>query len=205
MILYRPIDVHELRLVYESEMKRFPPRLPGQPIFYPVLNLQYATEIAERWNATGPSLSGYVTKFVVDDLCAARYEPHQVGAKYHTELWVPAGALLAFNSHISAPIEVVSAFFGENFEGYVPKRFGLKGKNAAKQFAALAHTLDYSGMDFKMEIKANHAAVFLNYAFWGKHDFFSNGIDQSTQSRVLQAIENTWCEAFANMALPKAV
>ncbi|WP_207215851.1 hypothetical protein [Pseudolysobacter antarcticus] len=184
-------------------MKEFPPRLTGQPIFYPVLNLQYASEIAERWNATGPSFSGYVTKFVVDDLCAARYEPHQVGAKYHMELWVPAGELSAFNTHISAPIEVASAFFGENFKGYVPERFGLKGKNVTEQFVALAHTLDYSGMDFKMEIKANHAAVFLNHAFWVQHNFSSSGIDESTQRRVLKAIDNIWYEAFANMVLPK--
>ena len=44
MILYRPVDVNELRRVYESEMKGFPPRLPEQPIFYPVLNFQHASE-----------------------------------------------------------------------------------------------------------------------------------------------------------------
>ena len=42
MILYRPVGLNELRLIYESGLKAFPPRLPEQPIFYPVLNLEYA-------------------------------------------------------------------------------------------------------------------------------------------------------------------
>jgi hypothetical protein len=45
------MDIEELRLVYEAGMKGFPPRKPEQPIFYPVLNLEYANEIAKRWNA----------------------------------------------------------------------------------------------------------------------------------------------------------
>ena len=38
--------MHELRLVYEAGLKAFPPRLPEQPIFYPVLNFGYAEQIA---------------------------------------------------------------------------------------------------------------------------------------------------------------
>ena len=48
MILYRPVGTKELELIKESGYKGFPPRLPDQPIFYPVLNEQYATEIASR-------------------------------------------------------------------------------------------------------------------------------------------------------------
>ena len=53
MILYRPVGTAELELITESGFTRFPPRLPEQPIFYPVLNERYAREIAERWNAGG--------------------------------------------------------------------------------------------------------------------------------------------------------
>ncbi|WP_242608847.1 hypothetical protein [Actinomadura formosensis] len=38
------------------------PRLPHQPIFSPVLNEEYATEIARDWNVPAPG-SGYVTRF----------------------------------------------------------------------------------------------------------------------------------------------
>ena len=36
--LYRPVGSEELRLIAASGFREFPPRLPGQPIFYPVLN-----------------------------------------------------------------------------------------------------------------------------------------------------------------------
>ena len=50
MILYRPVGEQELALIRESGYTAFPPRLPEQPIFYPVLNEQYAVEIASKWN-----------------------------------------------------------------------------------------------------------------------------------------------------------
>ena len=65
--LYRPVGANELALVADSEYKAFPPRLPGQPIFYPVLNQEYATEIARDWNArNSQSPAGYVTRFKVN-------------------------------------------------------------------------------------------------------------------------------------------
>ncbi len=42
MKLYRPVGTKELELVIRSGNKAFPPRLPEQPIFYPVLNEEYA-------------------------------------------------------------------------------------------------------------------------------------------------------------------
>ena len=50
MILYRPVGEAEMRLIAESGYTAFPPRLPEQPIFYPVLDEQYACDIAEKWN-----------------------------------------------------------------------------------------------------------------------------------------------------------
>lgn len=52
--LYRPVGQFELDLICESGYKAFPPRLPYQPIFYPVLNEAYAAQIAREWN-TGDS------------------------------------------------------------------------------------------------------------------------------------------------------
>ena len=68
MILYRPVGSKELELIKKSNYRRFPPRLVEQPIFYPVLNEQYATEIASSWNVKyNEDHRGYVTKFEVDD------------------------------------------------------------------------------------------------------------------------------------------
>ncbi len=46
MILYRPVGLAEYQLIADSGFTAFPPRLPQQPIFYPVLNQQYAYEIS---------------------------------------------------------------------------------------------------------------------------------------------------------------
>lgn len=35
--LYRPIGPEELALIRDAGFRAFPPRLPEQPIFYPVL------------------------------------------------------------------------------------------------------------------------------------------------------------------------
>ncbi len=114
MTLYRPVGTRELSLIAESGYTRFPPRLPEQPIFYPVLNEEYAREIAERWNVKRSSdRKGYVTAFEVDDAYASRFEIHTVGRRCHQELWVPAEELDEFNSHISGLIRVIAAFSNE--------------------------------------------------------------------------------------------
>ena len=110
MLLFRPVGVHELRLVYESGMRAFPPRLPEQPIFYPVLNEGYARQIARDWNTQSPGRAGYVTRFEVDREFASRYPVRQVGGRDIVELWVPAEELDEFNQHIAGLIEVVHEF-----------------------------------------------------------------------------------------------
>lgn len=109
--LYRPTGPNELKLVEESGYKKWPPRLPGQPIFYPVTNEKYAAEIAERWNVADSKV-GYVTKFDVRAEFMRRYEVQQVGASYHTEWWVPAGELEELNENIVGEINVIATFGG---------------------------------------------------------------------------------------------
>ncbi|MCI9351759.1 MAG: hypothetical protein HFF58_00725 [Lawsonibacter sp.] len=84
MILYRPVGEQELALIRESKYTAFPPRLPEQPIFYPVLSEQYAAEIAGKWNTKDPvsGFKGYITRFEVDDGFLARYEVRTVGRSY---------------------------------------------------------------------------------------------------------------------------
>src|SRR5215510_6595314 len=59
--LFRPVGLNELSLIWDSGMREFPPRLPHQPIFYPVANRDYATQIARDWNTKDSSFAGYVT------------------------------------------------------------------------------------------------------------------------------------------------
>ena len=109
MILYRPVGLTEMRLVWESQLRAFPPRLPEQPIFYPVLNFEYASQIASRWNTQTRDFVGYVTRFDVEDEYVSQFERHIVGGRIHEELWIPATDLDDFNQHIIPPIRVVAA------------------------------------------------------------------------------------------------
>lgn len=107
--LYRPVGPKELELIKASGWKEFPPRLPEQPIFYPVMNERYAAQIAKEWNVPA-SGSGYVTKFDVEKNYLARFEVQNVGGIEHNELWVPAEDLPEFNKHIVGLIQVVAEF-----------------------------------------------------------------------------------------------
>jgi hypothetical protein len=107
--LYRPTGPNELALVEASGWRRWPPRLPEQPIFYPVTNEDYAIEIARDWNAPH-SGSGFVTRFEVRAAFMANYEKHVVGAARHEEWWIPAEELEALNDNIVGLIEVIQTF-----------------------------------------------------------------------------------------------
>jgi hypothetical protein len=107
--LYRPVGPKELDLIAASGWKEFPPRLAGQPNFYPVTNEAYATQIARDWNVKETG-AGFVTKFDVDAYFLSRYQVHQVGSKTHTEYWIPAEDLPAFNENIVGLISVISEF-----------------------------------------------------------------------------------------------
>lgn len=99
----------ELELIEKSGWKKFPPRLPEQPIFYPVLNEDYAIQINEQWNVPAYG-SGFVTKFSIDGEYVKKFAEQNVGGEIHNELWVPAEELDEFNEHIIGLIEVTKAF-----------------------------------------------------------------------------------------------
>ena len=115
-ILFRPVGPSELELIARSGFRRFPPRLPEQPIFYPVCNEAYAVEIAERWN-TQQDGRGFVTRFHVLSEFLKSYETHIVGARHHEEYWIPAEELDAFNSAIVGPIDVIKEFANAQLRG----------------------------------------------------------------------------------------
>jgi len=107
--LYRPVGSRELALISASGFSEFPPRLPEQPIFYPVLNEESARQIARDWNVSA-SGAGYVTRFAVKKAFLAKYAERQVGAAVHRELWVPAEGLVELNRNIVGLIEVIAEY-----------------------------------------------------------------------------------------------
>lgn len=110
--LYRPVGPKELKLIEDSGWKAFPPRLPDQPIFYPVMNEDYAIQIARDWSVPA-SGSGYVTRFEVEAGYLSRFEEQVVGGAVHRELWVPAEELEEFDRHIVGQITVTRRFPGK--------------------------------------------------------------------------------------------
>ena len=109
MKLFRPVGQQELALIESLGYRAFPPRLPGQPIFYPVLNEEYAAEIARQWNVHDPASGhiGYVLEFEMDDAYMNRFEPKTVGAAHHREYWIPAKELQEFNKNIIGCIKLI--------------------------------------------------------------------------------------------------
>ena len=107
--LWRPVGPAELDLIQQTGMREFPPRLPEQPIFYPVTTEDYAIKIARDWNVPA-SGAGYVTRFEVRADYLANYEVQEAGGRAHTEYWIPAEDLPAFNAAIVGEIEVVRTF-----------------------------------------------------------------------------------------------
>lgn len=107
--LYRPVGPEELKRIEASGWSAFPPRLPDQPIFYPVMNEDYAIQIARDWNVKA-SGSGFVTRFSVNSCYLEKFPIQTVGGRQHTELWIPAEELGEFNRHIVGKIEVTRSF-----------------------------------------------------------------------------------------------
>ena len=109
VILWRPTGPKELALVEASGWREWPSRLPDQPIFYPVLNEDYATKIARDCDVKA-SGAGFVTRFEVRKEFLDRYEVQQAGGQTILEYWIPAEDLPEFNAYIVGRIELVAEF-----------------------------------------------------------------------------------------------
>jgi hypothetical protein len=95
--------------VEQSGWKAWPPRLPEQPIFYPVTTEEYAIKIARDWNVPA-SGSGYVTRFEVRKDFLDKYDVQLAGGSEHAEYWIPAEELEELNAAIVGQIEVTRTF-----------------------------------------------------------------------------------------------
>jgi hypothetical protein len=107
--LWRPVGPEELALIEQADFRAFPPRLPEQPIFYPVLTEAYAVKIARDWNVKA-SGAGYVTRFDVRRDYLDGYAVQEAGGRAHLEYWIPAEELPAFNAAIVGAIVVTQEF-----------------------------------------------------------------------------------------------
>jgi hypothetical protein len=112
--LYRPVGQGELELIRASRFRIFPPRLPEQPIFYPLLTEEYATQIARDWSTKDErsGFVGYVLRFHVRTEYLRKYDVHIVGSLGHREYWIPANELHELNANMVGEIEIVSEFQG---------------------------------------------------------------------------------------------
>lgn len=204
MILYRPVGLKELELIYDSGLKKFPPRLPEQPIFYPVLNFQYAKQIANDWNTKEPDAAGYVTRFRVNNDFIQQYERKIVGGKDHEELWIPAEDLDKLNDNIFGHIEIVSGYFGSNYNGVMPQ-IGVNPKNinAFELLKAFYGTFNYNGMDFRGMVIMNNKSVFCNYPYWKTLKASELGIeDQERFNQMFLGLQDAWECNFPSVKLP---
>ncbi len=109
MILYRPVNTEELKLIEKAEWRRFPPRFPEQPFFYPVLNEEYASKINRDWTVPAYG-SGYTLCFEIDDEYISKFDIRNVGGKGYDEFWIPSEELSNFNDHIIGKIKVIRTF-----------------------------------------------------------------------------------------------
>ncbi len=115
--LYRPVGVKELTLIQAADYQVFPPRLDWQPLFYPVLNRQYAIEIAQNWNTKDEAsgYAGFVTAFDLPKAYLKQFQVQNVGGARHNELWVPAEELSNFNQQIQGKIRILDTFYGAKY------------------------------------------------------------------------------------------
>ena len=190
-VLFRPVGVHELALIWDTGVREFPPRLPHQPVFYPVVNVEYARQIARDWNTKGAKsgFAGYVTSFRVDSEYLSSFEVHIVGSSEHAEYWIPAESLASFNDAIRGGINVVEGFFGAGFKGQAPERSSWVGLDAVDQFLALSKMQKEDSVNKKRQLSDNRKGIFLNRLFWAQHDFSYLGIDDARRNGLLEDIQ----------------
>ncbi|HLJ23766.1 MAG TPA: hypothetical protein VKT71_06630 [Candidatus Acidoferrales bacterium] len=202
--LYRPIGLQELALLWDSGMREFPPRLIQQPIFYPVVNLEYARQIARDWNTpdANSGFAGFVTRFDVSSTYLTKYELHTAGSSTHREYWIPAREMTAFNKAINRMISVEEAYFGREFSGYVPDDGNLKGQNAVAQYAALSNLVDFAA--FSAEVSASRKAVFLNCRYWFDADLVILGGTGELRYLFFTKLAKAWKANKIKVPLPIA-
>ncbi len=189
--LYLPVGLKEMQLILEADSKAFPPRLPHQPIFYPVLNFEYAEQIARDWNTkdANSGFAGFVTRFEIDSDYVSQFPEHVVGAKHHREFWVPAEELDHFNQQINGNIQLIAAYYGAGYQGL--KHF-FSDWYADEMFEKLYQISLYSAQDFSGEFTLNRNAILLNFSYWLIKDYSGTVFDEDEQEQFLKHMAEIW-------------
>jgi len=201
--LYRPVGLYEMKLLLDLELKAFPPRLPEQPIFYPVLNKAYADQIASEWN-TKDKFSGYagfVTEFDVSSPFIDRYEEQIVGAGNHKELWIPAEQLQEMNENIQGTIRLVDVFYGGNYAGLTPELIAFEDKNITDQFKVWQEISDNDPAEFSCRIREQWKPIFVNFKYWADASHERSGIGKESKDETLSRMKKVWYEHFPDLSL----
>lgn len=188
--LYRPVGLKEMALILEADSEAFPPRLPDQPIFYPVLNREYADQIASDWNTKDKvsGFAGFVTQFTLEADYLARFEEHVVGNSTHRELWVPADDLEEFNQHIQGKIVIVAAHYGNQYQGAKHWYLDLY---ADDMLILLADSAASASIDFDSEVRMNSQAIQLNFLYWVQKDY-GDRLPEDQKRPILNQLADAW-------------
>jgi hypothetical protein len=200
--LFRPVGLFELALLWDSGMRAFPQRLPQQPIFYPVVNLEYARQIAHDWNTPDKNsgFAGFVTQFAVSSTFLSKFDLHTAGSTAHQEYWILAKELGSFNKAIKGLVSVEEAYFGPEFAGFVPHDHGLKDRTAVEQFAVLSKMAGRP--DFATELSANRKTVFLNCLYWQHAELSHLGCSGEQRDSFFAALAKAWKSGHIGVPLP---
>ncbi|NOJ78167.1 hypothetical protein [Myxococcus xanthus] len=195
LTLYRPVGLKEAELILDSGCSAFPPRLPDQPIFYPVMNAEYARQIARDWNTpdAGSGHAGFITAFDVGADYASRFPVRTVGNSCHQELWVPAEELATFNQHIQGPVRFTEAWYGPGYLGPDTTLGPLE-----RQLLALFE----QSSDALPLIQANTAACLFNAAWWSTTPPSAQGLNPSDHLRLLNRHRHAWVTLHPTWPLP---
>ncbi|MFP2926958.1 hypothetical protein ACLESO_17515 [Pyxidicoccus sp. 3LG] len=199
LTLYRPVGLKEAELVLASGCSGFPPRLPDQPIFYPVMNADYARQIARDWNApdAGSGHVGFVTAFDVDAAYLARFPVQTVGGRSHQELWVPAEALTEFNTHIVGPVRFTEVWYGPGYRGPESALGPLE--------AQLGALRERTGGTERLLQELTHdckASILFSFAWWASTPAEVQGLEDGVRDGLLSRVREAWMTEFPAWPLP---
>lgn len=201
--LFRPVGLTEMKLILDSDLKAFPSRLPEQPIFYPVLNKQYADQIASEWNTKDrfSGFVGFVTEFNVKSPFIDQFEKQVVGTKQHEELWIPSEDLEEMNSNIDGLIKLIDVHYGKDYKGLTPELTIFEDKSVIDQFRIWHDIYEYNSMDFYCEIREHWKYILMNYKYWVDIDHTLIGINDDLKNEVISKMKEFWNENFPDISL----
>ena len=164
--------------------------MPAQPIFYPVLNKDYATQIARDWNTKDENseFAGFVLEFEIEDLYISKFEIHQAGSAVHQEFWIPAEELDLFNQNIQKNILLVESYYGKDYIGKPLINTPLRNKDYHDQMICFRSLKESNAMDYTCEVLAQWKIISQNYFLWRKNDFLSSDICNSDKENLLESM-----------------